>query len=168
MPAPVWSAAAIRLSRIDGRPEFVDMKQHLATVLAFVSTACPVTRAYRPRLQELASFVEGKTALLLINANDGETPAVIQQFVESARLAVPVYKDWRGTTADRFGATVTPEAVVVDSTGAARYTGALDDARDPAHVRVEAVKIAIHDLLAGRPVSIRPIRAVGCAISKAS
>jgi hypothetical protein len=56
----------------------------------------------------------------------------------------------------------------VDQTGAARYRGAIDDAQNPARVKTEAVKIAVDDLLAGRPVSVKPIRAFGCAIKKVS
>jgi hypothetical protein len=81
---------------------------------------------------------------------------------------LPFYKDWRNTVADRFGATLTPEVIVVDQTGAARYRGAIDDAQNPARVKTEAVKIAVDDLLAGRPVSVKPIRAFGCAIKKVS
>lgn len=169
LPAPAWSAAAIRLSRTDGRPEYVDAKQQRATVLVFFSTACPVTRSYVERIRDLAAFLEGKPArLLLINANDSEPAAAVQRFLDEAGLPGPAYKDWRGTVADRFGATMTPEAVVIDATGAARYVGGIDDARHRSHVRVEAVKIAVEDLLAGRPVSIKPIRAFGCAISKVS
>jgi hypothetical protein len=68
--------------------------------------------------------------------------------------------------ADRFGATLTPEAVVIDAGGASRYQGAIDDARNPARVKVAALQIAIKDLLAGRPVSVKSKRAFGCAIKK--
>ena len=81
---------------------------------------------------------------------------------------MPILKDWRNTVADRYGATLTPEAVVLDSGGASRYQGAIDDARNPARVKVRAVQTAVEDLLAGRAVSVKPIRAFGCAIKKVS
>ena len=82
------------------------------------------------------------------------------------KFPVPFFKDWRNTVADRYGATLTPEAIVIDANGASRYQGAIDDARNEARVKIEAVKRAVEDLLAGRPVSVKPIRAFGCAIKK--
>lgn len=167
LPAPLWSAARVRLSRPDGLPEYVDVKEYQATVLIFLSTVCPVSNAYQDRVQALAKRFQGHPVrLLLINSNDNETAADTLQYAESVNFPVPFYKDWRNTVSDRFGATLTPEAVVIDSAGASRYQGAIDDARNPARVKVEAVKIAVEDLLAGRPVSVKSIRAFGCAIKK--
>ena len=167
LPAPVWSASALRLSRTDGLPEYVDPKQYRATVLLFLSTICPISNAYQDRIAALARYFAGKPArVLLIDANDNETAAETAQYAADVKFPMPFYKDWRNTVADRFGATLTPEAIVLDATGVPRYQGAFDDARNPARVKTEAVKIAVDDLLAGRPVTVKNIRAFGCAIKK--
>jgi len=167
LPAPLWSASALRLSRTDGTPEYVDLKQYQATVLLFLSTVCPISNAYQERIQAFAKWLEGKPVrLLLVNANDNESAAETERYAADVRFPVPFYKDWRNIVADRFGATHTPEAVIVDANGASRYHGAFDDARNPARVRITAVRTAVEDLLAGRPVSVKPIRAFGCAIKK--
>jgi hypothetical protein len=169
VPAPLWSASPIRLSRTDGLPEYVDPKQYKATVLLFLSTICPISNAYQDRIQALLKHFDGKRVrVLLIDANDNESAAETQRYAAEVQFPLPIYKDWRNTVADRFGATLTPEAVVLDATGASRYQGAIDDARNPARVRIEAVKVAVGDILAGRPVSVKPIRAFGCAIKKVS
>jgi hypothetical protein len=169
LPAPLWSASAIRLSRPDGLPEYVDVKQYRATVLLFLSTVCPISNAYRDRIHALLKHFESRPVrLLLVNANDNESAAETRQYANDVNFPVPFYKDWRNTVADRFGATLTPEAVVVDAAGASRYQGAIDDARNPARVKIEALKRAVEDLLAGRPISVKPIRAFGCAIKKVS
>ncbi len=164
---PAWSATPIRLSRLDGLPEYVDVKQYRATVLLFLSTVCPVSNAYQDRIRALVKQFEAKQVrILLINANDNESSAETERYAADVKFPVPIYKDWRNTVADRYGVTLTPEAVVVDGDGASRYVGAVDDARNPARVRIEAVRLAVEDLLAGRPVSVKPIRAFGCAIKK--
>ncbi|MFN0105038.1 MAG: redoxin domain-containing protein [Bryobacteraceae bacterium] len=169
LPAPLWSAAAIRLSRTDGLPEYVDAKQYRATALLFLSTVCPISNAYQDRIHALLKRFDGQPArVLLINSNDNESAAETQQYAADVKFAVPFFKDWRNTVADRFGATLTPEAIVIDATGAIRYQGAIDDARNPARVRIEAVKLAVEDLLASRAVSVKSIRAFGCAIKKVS
>ena len=167
--APLWSATAIRLSRTDGLPEYVELKDSQVTVLFFLSTVCPISNAYQDRIRGLIAHWAGKPVrVLLVNANDNETSAETAQYATDVKFPVPFYKDWRNTVADRFGATLTPEVIVVDPAGQARYRGAIDDAQNPARVKLEAVKIAVDDLLAGRPVSVKPIRAFGCAIKKVS
>jgi len=165
--APLWSATPIRLRRTDGLSEVVDPQASRATVLLFLSTVCPISNAYQDRIQALLREFAGQPVrFVLINANDNESAAETQRYAEDVKFPVPFYKDWRNTVADRFGATMTPEAVVLDAGGASRYQGGIDDARNPARVRVAAVRIAVADLLAGRPVSVKPIRAFGCAIKK--
>jgi len=167
--APLWSATAIRLSRTDGLPEYVELTDARVTVLFFLSTVCPISNAYQDRIRGLIGHWAGKPVrVLLVNANDNETSAETAQYAADVQFPVPFYKDWRNTVADRFGATLTPEVIVVDETGAARYRGAIDNAQNPARVKTEAVKMAVDDLLAGRPVSVKPIRAFGCAIKKVS
>jgi hypothetical protein len=169
LPAPAWSASVLRLSRTDGLPEYVDPKQYRATVLLFLSTVCPISNAYVERITALVRHLEGKPArVLLIDANDNEPADEAARYAADVRFPVPLYKDWRNTVADRFGATLTPEAVVLDGTGTPRYQGAFDDARNPARVKTEAVKLAVDELLAGRPVTVKAIRAFGCAIKKVS
>lgn len=169
LPAPLWSASPIRLSRPDGVPELVDPTQYQATVLLFLSTVCPISNAYQDRIRALAAEFSGRAVRLLpVDSNDNESAAEAARYSADVKLPAPLYKDWRNTVADRFGVTLTPEAVVLDSSGAVRYQGAIDDARNPARVKVEAVRIAVADLLAGRPVSVKPIRAFGCAIKKVS
>ncbi len=169
LPAPLWSAADLRLSRTDGLPEYVDTKQYRATVLLFLSTVCPISNAYQDRIHALIKhFADKPVRVLLVNANDNETAAETEQYAKDVKFPVPILKDWRNTVADRFGATLTPEAIVLDANATPRYQGAIDDASNPARVKIEAVRIAVDDVLAGRPVSVKPIRAFGCAIKKVS
>lgn len=167
LPAPLWSAAPIRLSRADGLPEYVDPKQYRATVLLFVAGQCPVSGAYRDRILALIRYFEAKPVrVLLINANDDERAADAARLARESGFPIPVFKDWRNTVASRFGASTTPEAVVLDAEGTPRYQGAIDNSSNPARVKVEAVKTAVEELLAGRAVTVKSIRAFGCAIKK--
>jgi hypothetical protein len=68
--------------------------------------------------------------------------------------------------ADRYNARMTPEAVLLDPAGAVRYQGAIDDARNPARVRIEGLRLAIDAVLAGQPVPVHRLRAFGCSIKR--
>jgi hypothetical protein len=167
--APAWSAAGFRVSHPDGSIETVDPEQYRATVLLFLSNVCPISNDYQDRIRAMMAAFAGRGArFVLLNANDNEPAEETARYAADVRFAAPVYKDWRNKVADRFGATMTPEAVVLDAGGAVRYRGAIDDARNPARMRVAAVRTAVEDLLAGRAVSVKPIRAFGCAIKKVS
>lgn len=167
--APAWSATPLRLTRPDGIPEIVDPGQYKASLLLFLSTTCPISNAYQGRILAIVKcFAKQPVRVLLINANDNESAAETQRYAIDVGFDVPFFKDWRNAVADRFGVSLTPEAVVLDSNGVSRYRGAIDDARNPARVKIEACKNAVEDLLAGRPVSVQPIRAFGCAIKKVS
>lgn len=166
---PAWGGSILRLSRTDGVPEEIDAAKYQASVLLFLSTVCPISNAYQDRIHALIKHFENRPVrMLLINANQNESADETRRYAEDVAFAVPFYKDWSNIVADRFGVTLTPEAVALDSRGAAVYRGAIDDARNPARVKVEALKSAVEDLLAGRPVSVKPVRAFGCAIKKVS
>jgi len=165
----VLSAAGttIRLSRLDGRPEAVDLAAAEATVLLFFSTVCPISNAYSDRIKGLVARYAGKPVrILLVNANDNETVDEVRSYARDVEFMIPMFKDWSNVVADRFDARMTPEAVVVDKAGAVRYQGAIDDAKNPARVKVEAVRLTVDALLAKQSTEIGRIRSFGCTIKR--
>ncbi len=157
----------LRLSRLDGRPEAVDLAASEATVLLFLSTVCPMSNAYTDRIKALVARYAGKPVrILLVNANDNETVDEVRSYAKDVEFAVPIFKDWSNVVADRFDARMTPEAVVVDKSGEVRYQGAFDDAKNPARVKVEAVRLTVDALLAKQPTEIGRIRSFGCTIKR--
>lgn len=147
--------------------ETIDPGAYRATVLLFLSTVCPISNDYQERIRGLiTAFADQPVRVVLVNSNDNETAEETARYGADVGFPVPFYKDARNVLADRFGATRTPEAVVVDQQGAARYVGAIDDARQAARVRIPAVRWAVEDLLAGRAVRVKSIRAFGCAIKR--
>lgn len=161
------AGTTIRLSRLDGRPEAVDLAATEAAVLLFLSTVCPISNAYSDRIKGLMARYAGKPVrILLVNANDNETVDEVRAYARDVAFTVPLFKDWSNVVADRFDARMTPEAVVVDKAGAVRYQGAIDDAKNPARVKVEAVRLTVDALLAKQPTEIGRIRSFGCTIKR--
>lgn len=163
--APLAAVPPVRLSRLDGPAQDFDPAAFKVTVLVFLSTICPISDAYQDRLRALMEATQGQPVRwLLAVANDNESPAEIAAYASDTKL--PILIDRYGMMADRFGAVMTPEAIVLDARGAVRYKGAIDDAQNPARVRNRPLRGAIEALVAGREVPVKSLRAFGCAIKR--
>src|SRR5207237_725514 len=66
--------------------------------------------------------------------------------------------------ARRLGATVTPEAVLLDDKGVLRYRGRIDDQRDATRVKSRELAAALDAVLAGQKVARAETQPFGCAI----
>jgi hypothetical protein len=85
---------------------------------------------------------------------------------------IPAVIDGRRKIANRARATVTPEAVVVDSRGEIRYRGRIDNfyadlGKPRQQVTAHDLRDALDAVLAGRVVPHPETRALGCAIVSA-
>src|SRR5262249_32120319 len=87
------------------------------------------------------------------------------------KLPFPVLKDADQKVADLFGAKRTPEAFVVDATGAVRYRGRIDDQFGIGFQRAKPgrrdLAEALTEILAGQPVSQPNTDVPGCYIGRA-
>ncbi len=94
-----------------------------------------------------------------------------RRYQEEYRLPFPVLVDNEGTLARATGATVTPEAAVLDRKGALVYRGRINDLYvDYGKTRREPTQHDLRDALAsvlrGEPVRTPRTRVFGCAIPK--
>ena len=139
-----------------------------ATVIVFVSTICPVSDKYVERLNGLYRAYSGKgVQFVAANPNANETWQDTTRYAQENGLMYPVYQDNKNQLADKIGAQSTPEAFVFDRSGRLRYRGQIDDAMNPARVRVQPLREAIDAVITGREVAVQRTRAVGCAIHRA-
>ena len=138
-----------------------------ATVVLFVGTECSVVRAYAPRIKALAEGYAAKGVRVVgINANAGEKPARMAVGAKAYGWEFPVLKDATNAISDRFGATKTPEAFVVDASGILRYHGRIDDNAQEADVKSRDLQNALDAILAGQPVTTKQTAVDGCGIRK--
>lgn len=141
--------------------------QGTVTVVAFISTKCPISNAYNDRMSALYREYSGRgVQFVFVNANANENAAEVAEHAKSAEFPFPVYKDARNQLADRFGAMATPETYVIDKAGVLRYHGYVDDATNEARVKNRGLKSAIDAVLAGVDVPQRETKAFGCTIKR--
>jgi peroxiredoxin len=156
-----------RLQDLDGKVvTFADLKGPV-TVVTFISTICPISNAYNDRMNDVYKEYSARgVKFIFVNANSNESASEVRQHAKDVGFDFPVYKDPRNIAADRFGANVTPESYVIDSSGIIRYHGQVDDNRNPARVRTQGLRLALDAVLAGKPVAPLETKAFGCTIKR--
>lgn len=143
-----------------------------AAVLIFITTDCPIANRYAPELERLRTDFEGKgVKLTLVQVGPELADDKAREHAAQFSLRAAIVVDRKHQLVGATGATVTPEAVVVDAAGRIRYRGRIDDwftdfgksRRKPSR---RDLRIALQSVLEGAPVSIPVTPAIGCLIPK--
>ena len=136
-----------------------------ATAVLFLSTKCPCAGAYTGRVAAFAKQYATRTDVRLVGvfANADESAEEIATFAKTNGFTFPVLKDGDGLGAKHFGASVTPEAFVLDNSHVLRYAGRIDDSREPTAAKTRDFADAINAVVADKPAP-PATRAFGCAV----
>jgi hypothetical protein len=110
------------------------------------------------------AFSRQRVQMLVVNSNMNESDADVEEQRKAAALPFPIYRDTGAQLAETLNARATPTAVVLDSAGAVRYIGRIDDSRNPAAVKREHLRLALEAILNDRFVEVPQTRVLGCTI----
>lgn len=140
-------------------------------VLFFISSDCPISNSYAPEIQRLCSEYGMKGITCQLVYEDVEiTASSMQRHLNEYRYdGVPAVIDSNRKIANRAKATVTPEAVVIDSHSQIRYRGRIDNfyaalGKPRQQVTAHDLRDALDAVLAGKPVPNPETKALGCYI----
>jgi thiol-disulfide isomerase/thioredoxin len=137
------------------------------TVLLFVSTRCPISNGYNERMNALVKDYNPKgVRFVFVNSNSNESAADVAEHARTHALDFVPYKDPDNLVADRFGATVTPEAFVISREGALTYHGYIDDSLNTARIQNQGLRKALDAVLSGQAVAAGQTKAFGCTIKR--
>jgi peroxiredoxin len=151
----------------DGKSVSLSALRGPVTVVTFIATQCPVSNAYNQRMIAIfKDYLPKDVRFIFVNANRSEPPSEVREHAKRAGFPFPVYKDVNNIVANGFGAEVTPESYVIDSSGIIRYHGSIDDSQNEARIRTRRLRLALDALLAGRPVEVNETKAFGCTIKR--
>ncbi len=141
------------------------------SLLLFVLADCPISRRLAPEFRRICNDYSprGVSCTLVFVDPDTKQVQARQHLKDFALEPMPFIIDTRHQLVQRTGATVTPEAAVLDSNSRLLYLGRIDDS----HVSWTKSRPATrHDLrdaldsaLAGRAVPRPRTEAIGCYIS---
>lgn len=155
--------------------EFSDLQGHRYTlsqlvkrapvVFIFTATQCPAAQRYAVRINQLYEIYRKRgVSLFLVYSNYDDTREAIEKHQREYKLKPPIIHDSEGLLARTLGATMTPQAIVIDQKMLLRYRGAIDDNRYENRVREHYLKNALEAVLAGKPVKVAAAETFGCTI----
>lgn len=171
--APLAAAAAAAPPAVDlaGRPvdPFGD-REARAVVLVFAGPECPVSNRLAPALGRLhGDFAPRGVRFYLVYPEVEVGAEDARRHREAYGYPFPALLDHGRALTGKAGAEVLSEAAVFSPAGELLYRGRVDDrAVDFGRMRPrptrEDLRLALEDVLAGRPVAEPRTRAVGCLI----
>jgi thiol-disulfide isomerase/thioredoxin len=146
-----------------------DLGEKKAYVVVFNSLDCPVAKRYMPRIVELEKEYRNKDVqFVVINVAPKDTMVEVAYQGIQLDAPFPFCKDFDGVVAPALGVTRTPQVVVLDGERKLRYRGRVDSQFSVTGVKPNTgrddLKLAIEDILAGRPVEVAETTVEGCPI----
>ena len=144
-------------------------------LVMFSCNTCPYVIRNQSRTKAVCAYAgDHKVGVVLLNANEGDRNGgnsfeAMQAYAKGQGYGWYYALDDKSVLADAFGASRTPECFLFDKNGKLVYHGAIDDSPgDPNRIERHHLQIAIDEMLAGKEVSVKETRSVGCSISRAS
>jgi hypothetical protein len=161
----------------------LDAHGQMATALIFIASDCPIANSYAPEINSIVAAYslpangepQSRHAIsfYLVHVDQRLNADQARRHADAFGFRCPVLMDPKHHLAKAVGATVTPEAAVINRSGEIVYRGQIDDRYIDFGVRrgaptYRALREAIDALLRGEPVERPRIKAIGCFIPEPS
>lgn len=150
-----------------------DAMQHNGVLVMFSCNTCPYVMKNQSRTLQLAAFAKQyNIGVILLNSNeggrsDGDSYTDMQSYAKQQGYDFYYVVDTGSKLANAYGASRTPEIYLFDANGVLQYKGAIDDNPSNAgEVKRSHAKEAILEMAAGKPVSVKESRSMGCGIKR--
>lgn len=140
------------------------------TVLIFIRRDCPVSGRYAPLIQTMSKQYSDRASFWLVDPDKSDSPESIRSYLRDYRYHLPALRDPSHTLAQFSRVQITPEVAVFDRKHQLIYDGRIDDwyvdlTRARTAPTTHELDDAIQAALAGKDVSKREVRGVGCYIA---
>ena len=168
-----WGAALPQFTLSDsagGSHASAEFASAKAVVLFFITTDCPISNGYAPEMNRIAQAYASRGVRFYGVMADLTTPlAEVRKHAKEYGFAFPVLLDPKQTLIRFAGATITPQAAVLQPTGALTYLGRIDNrvegfGEQRPRATENDLRDALDEVLSGKPVAMPSTKAVGCSI----
>jgi thioredoxin-related protein len=163
-----------KMKDISGKEvSFKDEMNKKGLLVMFSCNTCPIVRAYQSRTIEACKYAKDKQiGVILLNSNEayrsnGDSYTDMKNYASKQNYNWPYVVDDHSEMANAFGASRTPECFLFNADGKLVYHGAIDDNQNgPDEVTRKHLIVAMDEMLAGKDVSVKNTRSVGCNIKR--
>ena len=138
-------------------------------VLEWFNEDCPIcARHYQAgSMQALANEMTGKGVVwLAVNSTKNKDNASNQKIAGEWKMNFPILNDATGEVGHLYGAKTTPHMYVINN-GVLAYAGAIDDDPQGKGAKVNYVKKAVEEIMAGQSVTTPETKPYGCSVKYA-
>ncbi len=164
----------VKMKDISGKEVSIkEAMQRNGVLVMFSCNTCPYVVKNQSRTRQLAAFAkENNIGVILLNSNEGgrdgsDSYADMQSYAKAQGYNFYYTVDTDSRIANAFGATRTPEVYLFNAGGVLQYKGAIDDnPSDAGNVKRGHAREAITEMLAGKEITVKESRSVGCAIKR--
>ncbi len=158
----------LALTTLDGKAcQLADFTKGKATVIACVSSSCPVGKRYFPTLAAMEKEYGAKGVTFLL-VETTKTDTDLRAALDAAGVKAVCVRDPQKTLLKTFGATASTDCFVLDARRTLHYRGAIDDQYGLGYSleapRTRLLALALDAILAGREPAIAATEAPGCAL----
>ena len=150
-----------------------DAKRKNGLLVMFSCNTCPYVIKNQERTKAICKYaLQNNIGVILLNSNEDQRTGddsfgAMQQYAKDQNYEWYYVVDKNNEIADAFGANRTPENFLFNKDLKLVYHGAIDDnPTDAANVGRQHLKEAMNDLLAGKDVSVKESRSMGCVIKR--
>lgn len=134
------------------------------TVLIFVSSMCPCTDQHKGEVRQLMEITRSRgISYYCIFSNITENDSRIGQFFRNVNWEMPYVHDQDGRLAKKFGATHTPQVILLDANGTPVYRGPIDDSnKNLGRIEHAYLRDDVMNLLSGESMTYHEVPPMGC------
>lgn len=169
------AATDFKLKNVDGEMvSMADYKDAKGYIVIFTCNTCPFAVASEERIVALdEKYKPLGYPVIAVNPNDpsvqpDDTYELMQAKAKSAGFTFPYLYDANDKVYATYGATKTPHVYLLNKENGkniVKYIGAIDDnVRNAEAVKDVFLANAIDELLAGKEVTLKVTKAIGCSI----
>ncbi len=171
--APIPSAD-VKMKDISGKEVSLgEAKTNKGLLVMFSCNTCPYVIKNQSRTYEVCKYAMGNgVGVAVLNSNeakrgDDDSFNDMKAYAKDQGYQWYYLVDLNSALADAFGANRTPECFLFDSEGKLVYHGAIDDSpADASAVNRKHLTAAMDEMNAGKEVSVKESKSVGCTIKR--
>ena len=166
--------ADLKLKDISGKEiAMKDVKKDKGVLVMFSCNTCPYVIKNQERTIAISEFaVKNNVGVIILNSNEAyrgneDSFDAMKDYAKEQGYKWNYVVDANNEIADAFGANRTPECFLFNKDLKLVYHGAIDDnPSDATAVDKHHLKNAINELTAGKEITVKESRSVGCTIKR--